>query len=58
MKDFLKGKKTYILAAAGAFLTFINLMGLLDAETYKALMALVVPAAAVSLRAGVEKSGS
>ena len=59
MKNFLKGKKTYVLAGGSVLLGVALFFGLeLPADQVEALQALLTGAALAALRAGVEKSES
>lgn len=53
--DKLKGYRTYILAAVGALLTAMQLLGVIDLETYGTLMGLVGAGGLATLRAAVPK---
>ena len=49
--DFLSGKRTYILAAAGMVLTGMQLLGFIDMQTYGTLMGLIGAGGLATLRA-------
>ena len=51
---FLRGKKTYVIAAAVALLTFAHHVGWLDTQTYQFLVGLLGAGAVATLRAGIK----
>ena len=53
--EYLKGKKTYIIAGLIAVVTFLQYAELIDAETAAMLFGLLGAGGAASLRAGVKK---
>ena len=50
----MKGYRTYVMAILCGLVTAASVMGWLDSEQYKALMAVFAPATAVFLRAGMK----
>lgn len=52
--DFLKGRKTYIVAAVWALATFAYAVGMLDQATYNLIQGILFPAGLAALRAGVK----
>lgn len=52
--DILKGKKTYLIAAAWAIITFLYSMGWIDAHTYQLIQGFLFPAGIAALRAGLK----
>lgn len=52
--EFLKGKKTYIIAAVMAIATFANLMGWIDVSILAKVEAFLLPLGLAALRAGVK----
>lgn len=52
--DFLKGKKTYIIATLWAISTFVYANGWIDNQTYTLIQGALFPAGLASLRAGVK----
>ncbi len=55
--EFLKGKKTYVLAVAGAVVMGLWMAGVLDQEAADALLAMLGFGSIAALRAGIQKSG-
>lgn len=55
MFDFLKGKKTYLQAAAGAIIFALYTLGVLDVETAATIGGFLGIGALASLRAAVKK---
>jgi hypothetical protein len=55
MIDALKGKKTYILAAASGIVTAAHMLGFIDAEMWASIMGLLGAGGLATLRAGVAK---
>jgi hypothetical protein len=53
--EFLKGKKTYLVAAVWALAVFFNLTGYLSADVLAKIEAFLLPLGLVTLRAGVKK---
>ncbi len=52
--DFLKGKKTYFIAALWAIATFAYSAGFIDQATYNLIQGVLFPAGLASLRAGIK----
>ncbi len=52
---FLKGKKTYIVAAIFALVVFAESVGWLDSETATTIKGLLLGTGLITLRAGVAK---
>lgn len=52
--DFLKGKKTYLVAALFALVTFAYSMGWIDEHTLQIVQGALLPAGLAALRAGVK----
>jgi hypothetical protein len=55
--EWLAGKKTYLVAASIALVTFAHSMVWVDDATYAALLGLLGAGGLATLRAGVTKSG-
>lgn len=53
--DFLKGKKTYFVAFFAAVAQFALAMSWITLETYITIMGFLVPAGAMTYRAGMAK---
>lgn len=51
---FLKGKKSYLVAAAVAVATFAHHAGLIDTQTYQLIVGLLGAGAVATLRAGIK----
>jgi len=56
--DFLKGRKTYILAAAAAVVTAAHSLGWIDAEMWATLLGFLGIGSVATLRAGIKNDGS
>ena len=56
--DILKGKKTYLIAIAGAVIVFANAMGWINDEVTKTLLGLLGAGGLATLRAGVSKTSN
>lgn len=54
MQEFLKGKKTYLIAAAGAVATGVYLLGFVDTDTYVGIMGFLGFGGFAALRAGIK----
>lgn len=54
MLSFLEGKRTYICAAALAGAYFLQLIGVISADTYNVLLGLGGPMGLASLRAAAK----
>ena len=52
--DFLKGRKTYLIAALWALVTFAYSLGFLDERTYQMIQGLLFPAGIAALRARIK----
>lgn len=52
----LKGKKTHLMAAGGAAVSFLFMMGWIDQQVYVALMGVFGFGGMAALRAGVKKA--
>ena len=55
--EWLRGKKTYLLALAAGVLTALRALELIDDRTYETLLGLVGAGGLAALRAGVSKTG-
>lgn len=53
--DFLKGKKTYLIAIAAGLITTFKALGWIGEETYQTLMGFAGAGAAITLRSGMKK---
>jgi len=53
--EFLKGKKTYLVAAIWAVSVFFNLTGYISSEVLLKIESFLLPLGLVTLRAGVKK---
>ena len=56
-RKFLKGKKTYALAAAGTVVGGLNMVGVIDPIVATKVLGLLGALAAASIRSGVESRG-
>ena len=54
--DFLKGKKTYLIAAAVGLVTVAHQLGWIDADTYKVVLGFLGAGGLATLRAGVNSA--
>lgn len=52
--DFLKGRKTYLIAALWAISTFAHSVGYIDSNTYQMIQGILFPAGLATLRAGIK----
>jgi len=52
--EFLKGKKTYLIAALWALATFAYSINFIDKATYDLIQGVLFPAGIAALRAGVK----
>lgn len=52
--DFLKGKRSYLIAAAWGLATFAYANGWLDEHSYQIIQGVLFPAGIASLRAGMK----
>lgn len=51
--NFLKGRKTYIIAIFGGIATAVHLLGYIDGETYGVIMGALGAGGLATLRMGV-----
>lgn len=51
--NFLKGKKSYIIAIVGAIITFCYIAGYMSKETYQVLMTLIGVGTIASVRVAI-----
>tara|TARA_Y100000310_G_scaffold242266_1_gene246411 strand:- start:3125 stop:3292 length:168 start_codon:yes stop_codon:yes gene_type:complete len=54
--DFLKGKKTYMIALAVGLVTAAQVLGWIDADTYKVVLGFLGAGGLATLRAGVNSA--
>ncbi len=52
--DFLKGKRTYLIAAAWCIVTFAYAIGMIDQHTFELVQGILLPGGLAALRAGVK----
>jgi hypothetical protein len=55
MTEFIRGKKTYIVAGIMAVVSGLKFFGVIDQVTYEGIMGLLAALGFGALRAGVEK---
>ena len=55
MIDYLKGKKTYIVAGAAAGVVFLQMSGLISSDTANSLYGLFGAGAIATIRAAIAK---
>ena len=53
--DFLKGRKTYILAALAGLTTAAHMLGMIDVELYTTIMGFLGAGGLATLRMGMVK---
>lgn len=53
--DILKGRKTYLIAAAVAVVVFARMAGLIDEGVYQVVLGLLGAGGLATLRAGMSK---
>ncbi len=52
--EFLKGKKSYIIAGAMSLATFLNLINVIDIAALAKIEAFLLPLGLAALRAGIK----
>jgi hypothetical protein len=58
MTEFIRGKKTYIVAGIMAVVSGLKMFGVVDQVTYEGIMGLLAALGFGALRAGVEKAAT
>jgi hypothetical protein len=58
MTEFIRGKKTYIVAGIMAVVSGLKIFGVIDQVTYEGIMGLLAALGFGALRAGVEKAAT
>jgi hypothetical protein len=58
MTEFIRGKKTYIVAGIMAVVSGMKFFGVIDQVTYEGIMGLLAALGFGALRAGVEKAAT
>lgn len=58
MNDFIRGKKTYIVAGIMAVVSGLKIFGVIDQVIYEGIMGLLAALGFGALRAGVEKTAA
>jgi hypothetical protein len=58
MTEFIRGKKTYIVAGVMAVVSGLKFFGVIDQVTYEGIMGLLAALGFGALRAGVEKAAT
>jgi hypothetical protein len=58
MTEFIRGKKTYIVAGIMAVVSGLKFFGVIDQVTYEGIMGLLAALGFGALRAGVEKAAT
>ena len=58
MTEFIRGKKTYIVAGIMAVVSGLKMFGVIDQVTYEGIMGLLAALGFGALRAGVEKAAT
>lgn len=58
MTEFIRGKKTYIVAGVMAVVSGLKMFGVIDQVTYEGIMGILAACGFGALRAGVEKAAT
>ena len=58
MNQFIRGKKTYIVAGIMVLVTGLKAFGIIEQSTYEAVMGVMAALGFGALRAGVEKAAT
>jgi hypothetical protein len=58
MNEFIRGKKTYIVAGIMTVVSGLKMFGFVDQVTYEGIMGLLAALGFGALRAGVEKAAT
>jgi len=56
MNQFIRGKKTYIVAGIMAMVSSLKIFGIIDQITYEGIMGMLAALGFGALRAGVERA--